>query len=139
MRDELSHIRNKAEERRRLILSKHKDYLDQLFAKHPQLKENYQQIELVKNQIITMTIAKLRGDSLDTEVSELEQHLDVLRRERLALLKELKIEPSSLEPNWECRRCQDTGRVYIDEQYISCSCSRTRKNQLLREIGRAHV
>jgi len=133
MRDELSHIRNQADEHRRHILHQHQKYMDGLFAKYPSLKSNYLQVDQIKKRIIGMTLAKLSGQALDKDIIELEQQLEALRLERLSLLKQFNLEPKSIQPKWDCQRCQDTGRVYIDdEKFIICECYNSRKDDLQR-------
>ena len=133
MRDELAHIRNKSVERRRVILTQHKALLDKMYSAHPELNKNNGQIERIKKLIITKTISKLQGQALDTDINELEQQLEVLRMERLDLLEQKKIDPKLLQPNWDCSRCQDTGRIYIDDdRFEVCGCNEATKAEMLR-------
>lgn len=132
MRDELSHIRNQADAHRRRIMAAHEQYMHSVFEKHPDIKNNHGQIEQAKKAIITMTLAKYRGQALASEVNQLEQQLDELRQQRAALLSKNGIDPQSLEPQWECVRCQDTGMVYINDQYSPCQCQWAKKKEIMR-------
>lgn len=133
MRDELSHIRNQADEHRRRILAQHNIFMKNLYEKHPDLGQNANEIEQVNKEIISKTLAKLKGQALDSEIILLEQRLENLRKKRLALLERHKINPESLEPKWQCARCRDTGIVYInDEEFTACQCVWSKKKKLLR-------
>lgn len=132
MKDDLAHIRNLADEQRRIILAQHQQTLNSLFDKHPDIKANYMQAERLKKQIISLTLAKLKGQALDGEIIELEQCLDNLRQDRLSLLKQHRISPDSLEPKWACRNCQDTGMVYINDRYQPCTCLAAKQITMMR-------
>lgn len=134
MRDELSHIRNREEEERKIILAEHQKYMDNLFARHPKLKQNFDQAEKVRKQIISATLGKLRGQPLDEEITGLETRLADLLRKRSALLSQYDINPASLEPKWNCPRCQDTGMVYtVDGKYLVCACAQAKRSRLFRQ------
>ncbi|MDD4658410.1 MAG: ATP-binding protein [Eubacteriales bacterium] len=130
MRDELSHIRNREDEERKIILAEHQEYMDSLFVRHPQLKQNFDQVEQVRKQIISATLGKLRGEPLAGEISELEMRLAELMQKRNTLLGQYGINPASLEPKWNCPRCQDTGMVAIDGKYLACTCTQAKRRQL---------
>ena len=136
MRDELAHIRNLAAEERTRILAAHDKHLAALYARHPQLKQNAQQIADTQKQMISMTLAKLRGEAPDSEISLLEARHEELHQVRAELLKQYNIPPQSLEPQWTCQRCLDTGWIYInDEQAAPCQCQISRRQGFLRRAA----
>jgi len=133
VRGDLSHICNPTDEHRRAVLEKHQRFMERLFAKYPELEKNYDQVERIKKQIISTTLAKLKGQALDNDVTQLEQRLGALRQERSGLLKKFSIDPQSLQPQWDCPRCQDTGRVYLkDGRYVACDCLQSKRAASLR-------
>jgi DNA replication protein DnaC len=132
MRDELLHLYNPEEENRKLVLARQRQYLDSLFARYPQLKENYRQAEEAQRGVIGATLAKLRGEPLGQEVNRLEERLGELLMARRNLLSQLGIDPASLEPQWNCPRCQDSGMILEGEGYIPCSCSQARRTRLFQ-------
>lgn len=133
MRDELAHIRNQTDEQRKKIMEEHEKCLASLFNKFPELKERETQIREIKKQIISTTLAKLRGQAPDSKIIRLEQQLEQLYQERASLLKEYNIPQKSLEPQWSCQHCQDTGWVYIDNrQAVPCQCQVSRRRKFLR-------
>ena len=132
MGDELTHIRNLEEERRRSILAAHKKYMDSLFIRYPELKKNYEQVETVQRKIISATLGKLQGQPQAEEIFDLETRLEELREERSAFLSRQGIEPASMMPKWNCPHCQDTGMILRDGRYTPCPCSAARRLQLFR-------
>lgn len=133
MRDELSHIRNREDEERKIILAEHQEYMDSLFVQHPQLKQNFDQVEHVRKQIISFTLGKLRGEPLADQITELEKRLGELLENRSSLLSQYGIDPASLEPRWNCPRCQDTGMVNTEGRYVVCTCAQAKRAQLFRQ------
>jgi len=133
MRDDLAHIRNRTDERRRTIIARHEDELQAVFRRHPDLKAAYSDMNQVKKLIISATLAKLKGQADDGAVVELEKRLEASRSGWTALLKKRGLEPDFLEPKWQCALCQDTGMVYTDdEKYVPCQCALRRKEEQLR-------
>lgn len=135
MRDELSHIRNQAEEQRRQVVAEHEKRMSSLYASYPDLKQMDMLISDTKKKIISKTLAKLKGQVPDSEIVSLEQRLESLRREKAALIKQYNISPESLEPQWKCSHCQDTGWVYIDDKARPCQCQSSRRLDLLQRAA----
>lgn len=133
MRDELSHIRNQEDEERKIILAEHKKYMDNLFARYPQLKENFERADDVLKQIISATFRKFKGESLEEGIVALETRLDELMAERRSLLKEYNIDPLSLQPRWNCELCQDTGMISKEGLYFACPCAQEKRIRLYRK------
>lgn len=133
MKDDLIHIRNPAEEERMAVLAQFDKHMEELFRRYPKLRANYEQATSLRKQIISASIAKLRGDALAENVIELEQRLHYLLDQRLELLREYKIDPAALSPQWKCPRCQDTGMVLVGDRYSACTCREARRLQFLRE------
>lgn len=133
MRDDLTYIHNPAEKERMAVLAQFDEHMERLFRQYPQLKTNYEQAALLRKQIISASLAKLRGNALDEKITELENSLHLLLEQRLALLVKYKIDPSSLSPQWKCPRCQDMGMILEGDRYIRCSCRDARRLQLFRE------
>lgn len=67
-----------------------------------------------------------------TSNKELEQNLKQVRDEKQKLLSKLGIKKSDLQPNFECKKCNDTGFVF--DQMCDCFISR-RNEELLKESG----
>ena len=67
-------------------------------------KTNYQNI---KN--LEFEIAKAEFEGLDTNMQK--ELLNVLKKERTSILKELKLNEESFSPNYNCKNCCDTGNL----------------------------
>lgn len=64
--------------------------------------------------------------------AEIERELESIRKDKLRLLNEMNIDPSSLEPKYSCKKCNDLG--YYNGGL--CDCLRKRLNALLiKECG----
>lgn len=133
MRDDLSHIRNRDEEERKIILAQHQKDMDKLYARYPKLKHNFDLTEQLRMQIISATLCKLRGQPLDRDIAELENRLAQLLQERKDMLAAYGIDPASLEPKWNCRLCQDTRMILRDGRYLSCNCTGAKRAQFFRQ------
>lgn len=135
IRDEHAHIRNQMDERRRQVLAEHSQQIAELHKRHPQLADVDQEINVVKKQIIHLTVGKLRGKPLDGEIIRQEQELDRLRDKQRKLLRQLNIPATALEPKWDCPRCEDTGRLYVEDRYVNCDCIQARSRLFRRQAA----
>lgn len=133
MRDELSHIRNQKEERRSVILAEHKRKMTQVYSQLPELKSIDYEIGQVKKEIISLTLKKLKGQALSQDICKVEERLNQLRLERKDLLDNKGITSQALEPQWDCKLCKDTGKIYVnDENFKTCTCLNSSREDVLR-------
>ena len=97
------------------------------------LENAKQNPEFAKNQteqkILEFEIAKDTFEKKDT--TKKEDQLKALKKQESALLKKLGIPPASLIPQFECKKCQDTG--YANGK--QCSCFKARLNQHLISLS----
>lgn len=116
-------------------MEKHQRDLARLFRRYPKLAKVNQQIQAAQKQILQLTVNKLRGKMPDEEMLRQEEHLAQLRAKQQDLLRQLNLSPSVLAPKWECPRCEDTGRVYVDGRFINCDCVLARSRQFRRDAA----
>ncbi len=89
-----------------------------LFSLHPRLKEiedelNIFGIETAKNILNCNSI---------TSVKNLEEKIEVLKKEKEEILSSLNLNSSFFTPNFECSLCEDTGYIIEDTNYTLCRC-----------------
>ena len=89
-------------------------------SKNPEFAKNLQQ-----QKVLEFEIAKLKYEQKDA--SQKEAELKKCEAERVEILKKLKISPASLLPQYECKKCNDTG--YANGR--QCTCFKAKLNQHL--------
>jgi DNA replication protein DnaC len=57
-------------------------------------------------------------------IEELKNEIDHLESHYHELLKKHDIPLDYKEPDWDCEKCHDTGRIYRNNQYLVCSCAK---------------
>lgn len=88
-------------------------------------KTNYQNI---KN--LEFEIAKLEFDKLDTKMQK--ELLSVLKKERVTILKDLKLKEEDFLPKYNCKACEDTG-IHKNQ---TCNCVKAVMAKLINnQIG----
>ena len=100
-------------------------------------------LELIENQLtsfsieISKSIINANKEIKKNLIIELEKKITELKNKKLSILKKLNIEPSFLEPYYECEKCQDTG--YISDKYGSKMCACLRQELLNNSYGTANL
>lgn len=89
-----------------------------LFEKYPELSEVEQKLNMAGIECAKAILISNNSDS----VAELDQKIKDLKQEKSNLLKKFNISEDSLSPNYECKKCNDTGYITSDSQTIMCTC-----------------
>lgn len=90
-----------------------------LYASHTRLEE----IDLELNKFAIDTAKNiLSSNDSSYSLSELQNKIDYLKKEKTELLNQLHIENSFFSPNYECSLCHDTGYIQEGYSYNLCSC-----------------
>ena len=88
----------------------------EIFVKFPKLEE-------IDSKIKQKSIEKARAILNKNDLSKIESEIDSLKKEKLELLKENKIDLEYFYPQYDCKLCKDTG--YIEDKSgktIMCNC-----------------
>lgn len=93
-------------------------------------KELYKKIprlEQIEDEINKISINKTKNILINTSNKdlniELDKKLNQLKKEKENILKKEKIEDSFFKPNYECKKCGDTGYIsYPNKMTQMCSC-----------------
>ena len=94
-----------------------------LYKKEPKLEKI--EAELSKHAIKTAK-SVLKNDNKDS-IKELNKYVEKLKKEKQEILKKEKLDTSYLKPQYECKKCQDTGYITNKDYSTSmCSCLKQR-------------
>lgn len=104
------------EQKRLSAQKKYEEKIESFYKENPNLSKIVDQIN---QTAISLSKAILLNDS--NKVSVLQKQLNSLKQEKEQLLHSLKIDDSFWNPNYECKKCNDTGYL-IDDNSIMCTC-----------------
>ena len=107
--------------KRQKILNEAFEKKENLYKKIPKYKE----LEDKKNEIaIDFAKSIMSSDSLKREIAEenLELKLKEIDDSIYKLLNQNGYDIKDLEPNYECKICQDTGLITTEQGVVQCSC-----------------
>lgn len=90
--------------------------------------KEYSELEY-KIRSLAFEIAK--NQTLNKDCTNLQQEYELLQSKQTALLNKLGYTRASLEPNYTCKKCNDTG--YCDGKL--CECVAKRYNEIVKEMS----
>ena len=99
-------LRSKAEKRAALLK-------EQIYLEYPKLKEIENKIA---NAYISYSLARYDGDK--NKIEEASSLIEKYENEKKDFLASNKISPESFEPQYACKKCNDTG--YVDGRICDC-------------------
>lgn len=100
-------------------LTAQKDYEEKIEAFYKENPNLSKLVDQINQTAISLSKAILLNDS--NNVSVLQKKLDSLKHEKEQLLHSLKIDNSFWEPNYECKKCNDTGYL-VGDNNVMCTC-----------------
>jgi len=103
--------------RRRKAIEDSEEFKKKLFSSHPRLSEIEQ--ELNSTSINTLKSILMEPASHNTFFNNLNDKIKTLKAEKINILNSLGLDEHSLEPNFKCKLCNDTGYV---NQTTMCTC-----------------
>lgn len=108
---------------RQRVLREHHETMKAIYQKVPGLTRLDQEIARLRKEIISRMLNTYTGLGTDPELPALEEALAQVIAAREQLLRECNVNEVDLKPAWDCPHCEDTGRIYVDEEKIKvCSC-----------------
>jgi DNA replication protein DnaC len=108
---------------RQRVLREHQKTMEAIYQKVPGLIRLDQEIARLRKEIISRMLSTYKGLGADSELPTLEDALTQVVTARGNLLREYNVNEGDLKPEWDCPHCEDTGRIYVDEDKIKlCSC-----------------
>ena len=90
--------------------------INKLYLDNPKLSNI---IDSINKSSINLSKSILSGNK--EQIHYIQKQLDDLKNEKLTILKNLNISNSFFEPEYECKKCNDTGYL-VDNNSIMCSC-----------------
>lgn len=90
---------------------------NRIYKKYPKLYD-------IDENINKLSIKKTKNALLNnTDGTEIDNKISVLKKEKNDLLKKLNIDTSFFMPNYNCKKCKDTGFInYPDKKSQMCNC-----------------
>ncbi len=117
-----------------------KQRIERIHHKYPKIR---QANELINNlerdyNFLRLGFQNKNGEQekkLEEIKTELEQVKDYYNR----LLNEYNIPKNYKDPDWDCLKCHDTGRIYQQGKYIICECNKEKHYQKRQRLGNLPV
>lgn len=90
-----------------------------------ELYEEFPQLEEIENKINFLALSTMKelvksGDK--NLISELNNKIDILKKEKEKILKSIGSKAEKIYPQYECLKCSDTGYIKVDGQTQMCNC-----------------
>lgn len=118
MDNNLKTLLKQYEQKRNLAISISNNKKAEFYKKYPELQN-------IENSIAKLSINSIKlsltGASKE-EIDKINSKLEVLKKDKEDFIKKNKIDLSSLEPNFECMKCKDTGYIETNNGNGLCSC-----------------
>lgn len=122
----LKSLLSQYEQKRGLAISKANEKKINVYSKIPE-------IEKIDNDISTISIQTIRAVLTTPNreaVEKLQNSIVSLKAKRIDILKKHGINPSDLEPIFECSKCKDTGYIKTENGNELCTCIKQRMYNL---------
>ena len=113
---DLKNILKEYEQKRELAKQECEKKVENFYLKNKNLSNL---VDNINKTSINLSKSILSGDK--AQISLLQKKLDELKKEKNNILKNLNITNSFFEPDYECKKCNDTGYL-IDNNGIMCTC-----------------
>lgn len=90
----------------------------ELYLSNPKLQQIDDELSKIS---IESAKSILQNNSKDT-LNSLKEKIEELKKEKKNILKSINISEKYLNPNFECKICNDTGYIFKDGKNIMCNC-----------------
>lgn len=110
--------------------------IKRIHNQHPDVEQAYTYLNSLKREYKMLKVGFLKqNDSDKNSVEELENEIEHLESHYHELLKKHDIPLDYKEPDWDCEKCHDTGRIYRDNHYLICSCAKNDLRKRKQKTG----
>ena len=113
---DLKQLLKEYEQKREFAKQKCEQKVEELYLKNPKLSNI---VDNINKTSINLSKSILLNNSEET--SSLQKQLEDLKKEKNNILKNLNINNSFFEPEYECKKCNDTGYL-INNNSVMCTC-----------------
>lgn len=115
----LTQAKDRLAERRRSAVMTAEYKREQLCRRAPRLAEIDRELGVIGASAARSVLKS--GDASAT-MDQLAQQSLALQEEYNAILRSMDVDPASLEPQFSCEHCHDTGYIELDNKTIICDC-----------------
>ena len=110
--------------------------IKRIHNQYPDVEQAYTYLNSLKREYKMLKVGFLKqDDSNETSIAELEKEIEHLESHYHELLKKNEIPLDYKEPDWDCEKCHDTGRIYRDNHYLICSCAKNDLRKRKQKTG----
>ena len=113
---DLKQLLKEYEQKREFAKQKCEKEVEELYLKNPKLSNI---VDNINKTSINLSKSILLNNSEET--FSLQKQLEELKKEKNNLLKDLNINNSFFEPEYECKKCNDTGYL-VHNNSVMCAC-----------------
>lgn len=110
--------------------------IKRIHNQYPDVEQAYTYLNSLKREYKMLKVGFLKqNDSDNTSIEELEKEIDHLESHYHELLNKHDISLDYKEPDWDCEKCHDTGRIYRNNHYLICSCAKNDLRKRKQKTG----
>lgn len=107
-------------QRQRLVREQQKN-IEYAYNKYPGLKKIDTTISDLQKELANSLAKRLKGQA-GVEIDSVKTKLNDLLAKKEAYLQKYGIPQDYKEPKWKCDKCQDRGKLYLDNNIVVCPC-----------------
>lgn len=98
--------------------------INQIHEAYPDIKRADEYLNYLKREYHYLKIGIFNKDNKeDFDMETLKEEIKELEKHFKKLLDKNDIPHNYKEPQWDCPKCQDQGRIYKEGRYYTCSCA----------------
>ncbi|MGM0603096.1 MAG: ATP-binding protein [Bacillota bacterium] len=110
--------------------------ITKIHNRYPEVKQAYSYLQSLKREYSMAKVGIFNKNKMKKhEIEELENAIKELEKQYHAILKKNDIPLDYKEPDWDCEKCHDTGRIYDGQKYVVCSCVENELRKKKQLIG----
>ncbi|TDO91304.1 replicative DNA helicase loader DnaI [Halanaerobium saccharolyticum] len=110
--------------------------ISRIHKEYPDVEQAYSYLNSLKREYKMLKVGLFNKDETEkNSIEELKNEIDHLEAHYHQLLKKHDIPLDYKEPDWDCEKCHDTGRIYRNNQYLVCSCAKNDLRQRKQHNG----
>lgn len=108
---------------RQRLVREHEKNIDLTYQKHPDLKKLDETISQLQKDMASLLAKKFKGlPNIETEIEATKVKLNQLLAKKDTYLQKNNISEDYKEPKWTCEKCQDRGKIYLNNKINVCPC-----------------
>lgn len=102
-----------------------KKRINRIHQKYPDVEQAYSYLNSLQREYKMLKVGLFdKDEATKSSLKELKKEIEQLESHYQQLLKKHDIPLDYKKPDWDCEKCQDTGRIYDGGRYLICSCAK---------------